>query len=100
MACCFITMLASGIDKHFFLLMIDFQTEVKTIILYIFYSKINDDYFCFDHSVVFRKQLKIYLIKNEKLHPLEFYITFSRSIIFLEVHEGTIEHVPLCKSAN
>lgn len=100
MACCFITMLTSGIDKHFFLLMIDFQTEVKTIILYIFYSKINDDYFCFDHSVVFRKQLKIYLIKNEKLYPLEFYITFSRSIIFLEIHEGKIEHVPLCKSAN
>lgn len=81
--------------------MTDFQTEVKTIILYIFYSKINDDYFCFDHSVIFRKQLKIYLIKKmKKLHPLEFYITFSRSIIFLEVHEGTIEHVPLCKSAN
>lgn len=69
MACCFITMLASGIDKHFFLLMTDFQTEVKTIILYIFYSKINDDYFCFDHSVIFRKQLKIYLIKNEKITP-------------------------------
>lgn len=47
--------------------MIDFQTEVKTINLYIIYSKINDDYFCFDHSVVFRKQLKIYLIKNEKI---------------------------------
>lgn len=44
--------------------MTDFQTEVKTIILYIFYSKINDDYFCFDHSVIFRKQLKIYLIKK------------------------------------